>query len=148
MLGFIIIVLLIVVICPIKQWNKGSTTVSDSRKLDYKVGLFETSIKDTRTVCCDASGSNYETTHSDITSDNAGKVKDAGNAAFGLLLCTIFLTLLAVVLVVCCYSPMKLLVGIAVTVIALIFETAAWVNWAQEVGNDDADYGACFMIAV
>ena len=165
-LAALIVILLLVIICPIdsdflsgaKEWNKGTTTVTSTSSdgatilaasnYSYNIGLYETNVKDTQTSCCDANGNSYETTYSDVTSDNSGKVKDAGDAAFGLIACTIILTLVAAVLVVLLPSPTALLVGIVLAVVAFILETAAWANWAHEVGNDDVDYGVCFIIAV
>ena len=73
---------------------------------------------------------------------------DAGEAAFALIMCTIILVAVATVLVVFLFSQIMLIVGIVLTAIAFILETAAWANWANEVGGSDIDYGACFIIAV
>ena len=113
-LAAVIIVLLIVIICPINQWNKGTVTMSSSSsvnavKYSYKVGLFETNLKDTTTI------NGIDTVYSDITSDNSGKSKDAGEAAFALIMCTIILVGVATMLVVFLFSQIMLIVGIVLT---------------------------------
>jgi len=166
-LAALIVILLLLAIVPFdndvfsgaKEWNKGTTTVAPSidrrasvassvGNYSYQIGLFETNVKHTSTTCCDADGNSIETTYSDVTSDNSGKTKDAGEAACALIACAIILVLVAVMLVVCCFSPNTLIGSIVLTGIAFIFETAAWANWAHEVGNNDVDYGVCFVIAV
>ena len=113
-LAAVIIVLLIVIICPINQWNKGTVTMSSSSlvnavKYSYEVGLFETNLKDTTTI------NGIDTVYSDITSDNSGKSKDAGEAAFALIMCTIILVGVATMLVVFLFSQIMLIVGIVLT---------------------------------
>ena len=147
-LAAIIIILLVAIICPIKEWNSGSTAISATNKHSYKVGLFETNLKDERTVCCDANGNSYDTTDSDVTSNNYGKTKDAGEVAFSLLVGAIMLIFVAAVLAVFLFSPTMMIAAIVSTAVAFILETAAWANWADKVGDNDTDYGACFIIAV
>merc|ERR1712166_1080329 len=147
-LAAIIIILLVAIICPIKEWNSGSTAISATNKHSYKVGLFETNLKDERTVCCDANGNSYDTTDSDVTSNNYGKTKDAGEVAFSLLVGAIILIFVAAVLAVFLFSPTMMIAAIVLTAVAFILETAAWANWADKVGDNDTDYGACFIIAV
>merc|ERR1719272_20939 len=41
-----------------------------------------------------------------------------------------------------------MIAAIVSTAVAFILETVAWANWADKVGDNDTDYGACFIIAV
>merc|ERR1712166_1420233 len=41
-----------------------------------------------------------------------------------------------------------MIAAIVSTAVAFVLETVAWANWADKVGDNDTDYGACFIIAV
>ena len=142
----IVISLLIAIICPWNAWNSGIPVGGwNSEESRVDIGIWELEVKtgsDTTTYKYDDSGLSPDLT----------KYKDAGSAAFGLILCVIILLVVAEIIVVALLTPGSkggiLQAAFMTVVLAFLLEFAAWVNWANSIGDGDVDYGGAFIVAM
>jgi len=139
--GFILLFLIIAL--PTKGWNSGDVTVSGT-KMTVHLGLRETTVEVSGGV--------------EVTADNTGDAKDAGDAATGLLAVTVVFVAIGIGLAIATMflatSPFAQF-GVADSMIALgnivtaalswLFTMAGWANW---VDNFDKDLSYSFAFAV
>jgi len=139
-IGALAILLMILTIIPIKQWNYDET---------YAVGLF----------AVDVTSGDTTTTYSYADMDGSMDViADAGSAAFGLIFVAMILLMAALAMVLLDtviaaklpeqYKDSFLHLPLVLAFIAFIFEMSAWANWAEEVTDDAIPFGAQFALAI